>query len=162
MKRLLPSPLLSLGLLVLWVLLMESASAGTMLVGAVLAIFWPAVTASLRPAPVRVRKPLVIVRLFARVVGDMLRANVHVAGTILTRPRRDIHSAFVRVPLDLQDPNGLAVLAMIVTFTPGTAWVQRSPDGRALLIHVLTLADEPALVRSIKAHYEGPLMEIFQ
>ena len=68
-------------------------------------------------------------RLFARVVGDMLRANVHVAHTILTGRRRDIHSGFVRVPLDFEDPNGLAVLAMIITFTPGTAWVQRSPDG---------------------------------
>jgi multicomponent K+:H+ antiporter subunit E len=161
-KRVLPSPLLSAGLLVVWILLMESATAGTVVLGAALAIFWPAVTASLRPAPVRVRKPLVIARLFARVVGDMLRANVQVARTILTRRRRDIRSAFVRVPLDLQDPNGLAVLAMIITFTPGTAWVQRSPDGRTLLIHVLTLADEPELVGSIKAHYERPLMEIFQ
>jgi len=162
MKRVLPSPLLSAGLLVLWILLMESAGAGTLAVGVVLAIFWPAATANLRPAPVRVRKPLVIARLFARVVGDMLRANVEVARTILTLRQRDIHSGFVRVPLDLQDPNGLAVLAMIVTFTPGTAWVQRSPDGRELLIHVLTRADEPELVRSIKARYERPLMEIFQ
>ena len=162
MKRVLPSPLLSAGLLVLWILLMQSASADTVALGALLAIFWPAVTASLRPVPVRVRKPLVIARLFARVVGDMLRANVHVAQAILARRQRDIHSGFVRVPLDLEDPNGLAVLAMIITFTPGTAWVQRSPDGRTLLIHVLTLADEPELVRSIKAHYERPLMEIFQ
>jgi multicomponent K+:H+ antiporter subunit E len=162
MKRLLPSPLLSSGLLVLWILLMESASAGTLAFGAVLAIFWPAVTASLRPAPVRVRKPLVIARLLARVVGDMLRANLHVARTILTGRQRDMNSGFVRVPLDLEDPNGLAVLAMIITFTPGTAWVQLSPDGRTLLIHVLTLAAEPELVQSIKADYERPLMEIFQ
>jgi multicomponent K+:H+ antiporter subunit E len=162
MKRVLPSPLLSAGLFVLWILLMQSASAGSLALGAVLAIFWPAVTASLRPAPVRVRKPLAIAGLFARVVGDMLRANAQVARTILTRRQRDIHSGFVRVPLDLADPNALAVLAMIVTFTPGTAWVQRSPDGRSLLIHVLTLGDEAEVVRSIKARYERPLMEIFQ
>ena len=41
-------------------------------------------------------------------------------------------------------------------------WVQRSPDGRTLLLHVLTHADESELVRSIKTHYERPLMEIFQ
>jgi multicomponent K+:H+ antiporter subunit E len=162
MKRVLPFPLLSGGLLVLWLLLMQSPSADTLALGAVLAIFWPAVTASLRPGPVHVRKPLVIATLFARVVADMLHANVHVARTILTRRQRDIHSAFVRVPLDLENPNGLAVLAMIITFTPGTAWVQRSPDGRTLLIHVLTVAHESELVRSIKARYERPLMEIFQ
>lgn len=162
MRRILPSPLLSLGLFALWILLMQSVSAGTLALGVVLAIFWPEVTASLRPAPVHARKPLVMMRLFARVVIDMIRGNLQVAIAILTRPGRDFHSRFVRVPLDLEDPNGLAVLAMIVTFTPGTAWVQRSPDGRTLLLHVLDVADEATLVRLIKGRYERPLMEIFQ
>jgi multicomponent K+:H+ antiporter subunit E len=162
MRSILPSPLLSLGLFVLWVLLMQSVSAGTLALGVVLALFWPAVTAGLRPGPVHARKPLVMIRLFAHVVTDMIRSNLQVAVAILVRPGRDIHSGFVRVPLDLEDPNGLAVLAMIVTFTPGTAWVQRSPDGRTLLLHVFELTDEATLVRLIKGRYERPLMEIFQ
>jgi multicomponent K+:H+ antiporter subunit E len=90
----------------------------------------------------------------------MLSANVEMARAILFRP--DVRSGFVRVPLDLEDPNGLAVLAMIVTFTPGTAWVQRSSNGRTLLLHVLERTDEATLVRFIKGRYERPLMEIFQ
>jgi len=162
MRRILPSPLLSVGLFVLWILLMQSVSAGTVVLGVLLALFWPAATANLRPAPVHARKPVVMMRLFGRVVLDMIRANLHVASAILTRRRRDIHSGFVRVPLELEDPNGLAVLAMIVTFTPGTAWVQRSPDGRTLLLHVFELTDEATLVRLVKGRYERPLMEIFQ
>jgi len=160
MSRVLPSPLLSAGLFALWILLVQSLSAGQLVLGVALALFWPAVTAALRPAPVHVHKPLVIIRLFGHVVMDMLRANLAVGSAILARRR--VRSAFVRVPLDLQDPNGLAVLAMIVTFTPGTAWVQRSPDGGTLLLHVFEDTGQAALVELVKRRYERPLMEIFQ
>jgi multicomponent K+:H+ antiporter subunit E len=161
-RRLLPSPVLSLGLLLLWILLMQSLSAGTLLLGAVQAVLWPLATASVRPTPVRLRRPLVMVRLLGRVVLEMLRSNAEVAWAILTRRSRDVRSGFVRIPLDLHDPNGLAVLAMIVTFTPGTAWAQVSADHRVLLLHVLAIQSEADLVALIKRHYERPLMEIFE
>jgi multicomponent K+:H+ antiporter subunit E len=162
MNRLLPSPLLSLGLLVLWILLMQSASPGTLLLGTVLAVFWPAVTSALRPTPVRIRRPLTILRLFGRVVLDMLHSSVAVARAILAGAGPGTRPGLVDIPLELEDPNGLAVLAMIVTFTPGTAWVQLSADRRRLLLHVLAIEDEAAVIQLIKRRYEGPLMEIFQ
>ncbi|MFY0583913.1 hypothetical protein ACN28S_65020 [Cystobacter fuscus] len=57
MRRLLPSPALSVALLLLWILLMQSLSAGTLVLGTALAVFWPAVTLGLRPTPVRLRRP---------------------------------------------------------------------------------------------------------
>jgi multicomponent K+:H+ antiporter subunit E len=141
---------------------MQSVSFDTLALGLALAIFWPAITSSLRPAPVRARKPLVMLRLFGHVVLEMLRSNVEVGRAILTRSQRNLRSGFVHIPLDLTDPNGLAVLAMIVTFIPGTAWVQLSADRRLLLLHVLEVHDEASIIQSIKRHYELPLMEIFQ
>ena len=76
--------------------------------------------------------------------------------------RGTFHSGFVRVPLELRDPNALAVLAMIVTATPGTAWAELAFDRSVLLLHVLSLDDEAELVATIKRRYERPLMEIFE
>jgi multicomponent K+:H+ antiporter subunit E len=162
MRRLMPSPVLSVALLLLWILLMQSLSAGTLVLGAALALFWPAVTVRLRPAPVRLRRPLVMARLFGRVVIGMLQSNAEVAWAILTRRSRNIRSGFVLVPLELRDSNGLAVLAMIITFTPGTAWAQLSADNRVLLLHVFALQNEADLVALIKNRYERPLLEIFE
>ncbi len=161
MRRLFPAPLLSVALLLLWLLLMQSSSASTVVLGAALAIFWPVATARLRPGRVRLHRPVVMARLFGRVVIDMLRSNVQVARAILTRRSSEIRSAFVEIPLELKDPNGLAVLAMIITFTPGTAWVQVSADRRVLLLHILDLEDEGALIQLVKRRYERALMEIF-
>ena len=100
--------------------------------------------------------------LLARVVSDMLRSNAQVAWLVLSRGSRHAGSGFVRIPLELRDPNGLSVLAMIVTFTPGTAWAQLSADNRVLLLHVLVPHDEAGIVSLIKRRYEAPLREIFE
>ena len=160
MRRLVPAPVLSCALFALWILLSQTLAAGSLLLGALLALLVPVLTAPLRPTPVRVRRPLVAVRLLFHVILDSLRSNVTVAANIL-RPRK-LHSAFVRVPLDVRDPNALAVLAMIVTATPGTAWAELARDRSALLLHVLSLGDEAELVATIKRRYERPLMEIFE
>jgi multicomponent K+:H+ antiporter subunit E len=154
--------MLSAALLMLWILLMQSVSAGTLLLGVALAIFWPAVTAHLRPRPVKLRHPVTLLRLVGRVIIDMLQSNAEVAWAIISRRSDTLPSAFVKVPLELSDANGLAVLSMIVTFTPGTAWVQLSADGKVLLLHVLVARDEARQVAFIKQRYERPLMEIFQ
>lgn len=160
MKRLLPSPILSCVIFLVWLALSPTVDASAVLLGAVLGLVGPAVTLPLRPTPVRVRRPLVAVRLLGRVVLDSLRSNLAVMRGML-RPRA-LRPSFVRIPLDVRDPNALAVLAMIVTATPGTAWAELAPDRSALLLHVFSLADEQALVELVKRRYERPLREIFE
>src|SRR5690606_29203281 len=121
-KRLLPSPVLSAGPFLACLLLNRSADSATILLGALLAIVLPRLTTRLRPVPVRVRRPITALRLLVRVIYDSLMSNVAVARAVLTKPVDDIPSKFVRIPLDVRDPNALAVLSMIVCATPGTAW----------------------------------------
>jgi len=85
-----------------------------------------------------------------------------VAWLLLTRRTAGIASRFVQIPLELRDPNALAVLAMITCLTPGTAWGEIAFDRSTLLIHVFDVADEAAFIANIKQRYERPLMEIFE
>ncbi len=162
MKRLLPAPLLSLALLVLWMLLNRSLSAGQALTGVVLAIAIPLVTRGLRPLPVRVRHPLTVLRLGARVMVDAVHSNLHALRLFAWPSSRKHAPGFVLVPLDMRDPNALAVLAMIVCITPGTSWAELSSDHTVLMLHLLELGDDAAVVADIKLRYERPLMEIFE
>ncbi len=162
MKRWIPSPPLSCTLFVVWLLLNQSLSASTLLSAAVLAILVPQLTSGLRPATVRMRRPGVALRLLGRVVLDMLHSALSVMRLLLTRRSARIASRFVQVPLDLRDPNGLAVLAMVMCLTPGTAWGEIAFDRSTLLVHVFDLADEQAFIDLVKQRYERPLMEIFE
>jgi len=162
MTRLLPSLPLSIALFVLWIFLVQSVSVGNILLGIGLALIWPAVTGRLAGGVPRPRKPIVMAKLFVRVVGDMLKSNAEVAWALLTRRSSDIRSRFVTIPLELKDPAGLSVLAMIVTFTPGTAWVELSVDKRVFLLHAFDVRDDTLVVAAIKDRYERPLKEIFE
>lgn len=161
-KRWMPSPPLSLALFVVWLLLNQSLHLATVLLAAVLAIVVPLITKGLRPATVRMRKPGVALRLTGMALRDMLHSALTVARLLLTRRNSAMVSGFVEVPLELRDPNALAVLSMICCLTPGTAWAELAFDRSTLLIHVFDLPDEQAFIAFIKTRYEKPLMEIFE
>lgn len=162
MKRLLPAPLLSVALFLLWLLLTRSLSAGHLILATVLALAVPLLTRGLRPLPVRIRKPTAMLRLGLRVVMDTVMSNLDAARILVLPSRRRNPSAFVRIPLQVRDPNALAVLAMIVCITPGTSWAELSLDRSVLLLHVLEVDDPQTIVDHVKQHYEQPLMEIFE
>ena len=162
MKRLLPAPLLSVALFVLWLMLNQSASAGHMLLGAILGLLIPVLLRGLRPLPVRIRRPMTILRLAFTVAYDTSVSNLTVVRFLMIKSYRKHGADFVHIPLELRDPNALAVLAMIVCITPGTSWAELSRDRSTLLLHALEVGDHAALVAHVKTRYERPLMEIFE
>ena len=162
MKSIFPAPLLSVALLVLWLLLNRSVSAGQIVLGLILGLLIPVLLGGLRPLPVRVSHPLTILKLAFRVVQDTTVSNFNVLRFLLFPRLRRHPAGFVHIPLELRDPNGLAVLAMIVCITPGTAWAEISRDRSMLLIHALEVEDAQQVIDHIKQCYERPLMEIFE
>lgn len=160
MTRLVPFPMVSAGLLVLW-LLLNGLSAGHILLGGAVALIGGWAFAALEPPKMRLRRPLAVLRLTAFVFADIVRSNVAVARLILGLEPRRWASGFVDVPLELRNPYGLATLACIITSTPGTLWVDFNEASGTLTIHVLDLVDETEWVRTIKGRYERLLLEIF-
>lgn len=160
-RRWLPHPLLSGVLAALWMVLNQSLSPGTLLLGAVLGLLLGRVFGMLGAPAARVRNYPLAARLLLRVLFDIARSNFAVARLIL-RGARSARSGFVAIPLALTDHHGLAVLACIITSTPGTIWVSYDPAGNVLMIHVLDLVDEQTWIDTIQRRYERPLLEIFQ
>jgi multicomponent K+:H+ antiporter subunit E len=157
------SPVLVLALLALWLLLNQSLALAHILLGLVLAVVFAWAASTLRPLRARIRRLDVAALLIVVVIKDIVLNNLHVARIVLspTRPRT-IRSGFVRIPLELRDPHGLATLAIIVTATPGTVWAGLTPAYDTLTLHVLDLEDEAAVISLIKSRYEQPLRRIFE
>jgi multicomponent K+:H+ antiporter subunit E len=110
----------------------------------------------------RLRNPHKLLLLAARVSLDVVRSNYAVAKIIVLGQGRAVKSGFVSVPLRLTDQYALAVLACIITSTPGTIWVNYDANRNILLIHVLDLVDETVWIRTIGDRYEHLLLEIFE
>lgn len=161
MSRILPYPVLAASLLVMW-LLLNGLSLGHVVLGAIVALAASKAMTALEPAKPRLRRWGQIPVLIAVVFIDILHSNIAVLGIVLKGRRGQKNSGFLAIPLDLRDKTGLAILACIITSTPGTAWVDYHSGRNELLIHVLDLSDPEGLSRDIKQRYESRLMEIFE
>jgi multicomponent K+:H+ antiporter subunit E len=162
MSWLLPYPLLAAALLALWLLLNQSVSPGHIVLGSVIAVLTSWVMAALRPDKPRIRRPGAALRLTGMVLVDILRSNLAVGRIILRSRKPGVNAGFMTVPLDMRSPQGLAVLSVIITSTPGTIWLNYDAAKGTLLLHVLDLVDETVWIRTIKGRYERLLMEIFE
>ncbi len=159
-SRLLPHPLLSLLLLLLWLLLNNSGAPGHLLLGTLLAVLIPFFSHRFWPEQVRLHRPLLLLRLVGRVLGDILVANFIVAKVVLG-PSSGIRPAFVRVPLDIEGDLPVTLLASVISLTPGTLTADLDAQRRYLLVHALSEKDPQQLVQLIKRRYEAPIKEIF-
>jgi multicomponent K+:H+ antiporter subunit E len=160
MRRLLPRPALSGALFLLWVVLTDAASIGTMVLGVLLALALPFAVASFWPRVRPLARSGRVLPFVARIAWDMLVANWAVARRVVG-PVAALHPAFVEVPLDLRDPFAATLLGSIVSLTPGTVSIDVDRERWVLQVHALDAPDPDALVREIKQRYEAPLKEIF-
>lgn len=161
MRRVLPYPLLTAALILMW-LLLNRFSLGHLILGTIIALGASWAMTALQPAKPRIRRWDLIPRLLVLVLGDIFRSNVAVAAIILQGKSRKRTPGFVIIPLQLRDRTGLAVLACILTATPGTAWIEYHADNGQLLIHVLDLVDRQTWIDLIRKRYEQILLEIFE
>jgi len=148
-------------LLGLWLLLNDSMSTGNIVLGAALALFFGWESRSLRPLRSQPKRPLVAIKLVCRVAIDILHSNLAVAHNVWIS-RDDITPGFIKIPLTMKDPHGLAALSCIITYTPGTVWSEYAEREGILTLHVLDLKDEQYWIHKIQDDYERPLKEIFE
>ena len=161
MSRLLPHPLLSATLLVLWLLLTNELSFGQILLGTLLCWAVRLYTERFWPERVRICRPGLVLRFVAIVLYDILVANVAVARLILG-PQQSLQPVFVAMPLNLRTDLAISLLANTISLTPGTVSAYLSADRRCLFVHSLHTTDPDELLATIRERYETPLKEILE
>lgn len=159
--RLLPMPLHSLLLFVVWLLLNNTVAPGHLVLATFLAIVIPLITSGMQDDQPGFKKPLLSLRYILRVIGDIIVANFEVA-LLVIRPSKKLTPAFVAVPIEIQHEFPITVLASTISLTPGTVTAEVSKDKQWLYVHVLHLTSKDELIASIKQRYESPLREIFE
>ena len=158
--KLLPHPILSLILWLIWLLLNNTIAAGHVVLGLIFAILIPLFTARLWPEKVRIRAPLTLLKFLGTVLWDILIANLMVAKLIIGSNDK-LKPAFFRIELDIKTPLGIGFLANTISLTPGTVSCDLSTDRRYLMVHALHAEDVAEVIKHIKQRYETPLIKVF-
>ena len=161
MRAWLPYPLFSIALFLMWLLLNQSVAPGSIVVGVFLSALLGWVLVKLQPTRSRLHRLGLMGSLAFAVAADIVRSNVAVAGIILRARGRPANTGFMSVDVDLENENALALLACILTATPGTAWLEYDRRRKSLLIHVLDIDNEDLWRRTVKRYAAG-LKEILE
>ncbi|MFN6969807.1 MAG: Na+/H+ antiporter subunit E [Rheinheimera sp.] len=166
-----PTPVRSLLLFCVWILLNNSIEPIHLLAALILAIGIPLLTVGFRDTQPAIKNWPKAASYLLMVLWDIVIANLQVLKVILG-PNKNMKPGFVMVPVDMVESLPITILAGTVSLTPGTvsADVLKAKNARLenptspyyIIIHVLNLDDEQALIDSIKQRYEARLKEIFQ
>ena len=158
---LVPHPLLTIILTLVWMLLQNELSAGMVVFGLILGIIIPWGTSIWWPDTPRGFRPAKMIGYSLVVIWDIIIANIQVAWIVLTVPTAKLKPAWIVVPLKLREPEAITMLAGTITLTPGTVSADLSDEGHSLLVHVLHTDDPDGVRHDIKTRYEARLLEIF-
>ena len=155
-------PLLWGLLLAMWLVLNGAITTADVLLGAVVSTIAVLALAAVDAQQIGRLKVRLWLELLIVFLADVIRSNLAVAWIVLRPSDRRRRGGFVSIPLRLRDPRGLAVLACIITSTPGTAWAGYDSTAGVLTMHVLDLIDENDWVHIIQDRYERRLLEMFE
>lgn len=87
MRRLLPHPLLTPILAILWLLLVNSVESGQIVLGLFLGWLLPQLTISFWPEQIRIKRPWLLLKFLGIFLLDIVVANFTVARLILGNPK---------------------------------------------------------------------------
>lgn len=87
---------------------------------------------------------------------------VRVAMVVLAPNLKSVKPGIVAFPLTVKSDAEIALLANMITLTPGTLSIDVSEDRKLLYVHALTLDSREALIAEIAGGFEAKVREVFE
>ncbi len=109
-------------------------------------------------------KLLVAVGLFLRFLWAVVISGIDTIRVILRStfaPDRAPRAGFVRFRYAPMSDQGAALLAAMITLTPGTTAIDIDPDTRIMTIHMLDADGAESAIADVRRTFEPPLVKLF-
>jgi multicomponent Na+:H+ antiporter subunit E len=151
---------MALLLTLVWLLVTGSWTAANALLGLLLSLLVLYIVRHGRGAPLRIRRPGKIMLLLLLFVVELAKSIWSVAKAVL-KPTIDVQPGLMIYPLQVKSDFEIALLANLITLTPGTLTVDVTEDRSHLVIHALDCSDPDATRRDIAGGFERRIMEAF-
>lgn len=92
---------------------------------------------------------------------ELVLSNLRVAYDVVT-PSYQMRPAVIAIPLDVNTPTEITLLANLITLTPGTLSLDLSDDRKVLYVHAMFVDDPEKVRRSIKNGFERRVIELLR
>lgn len=160
-RRWFAHPLGSLGLLLVWLLLVNDfTSLGHWLLGASLGILIPYLLDGWWPNLVQVHSWRHVGVFVKNMFVDVIKANFEAARLIFGSTEK-LEPSFIDLHYDLESEFAIFVLASAISLAPCTVAASVDRRRKVIVVHALHSLDDQAVIDAIKQRYEAPLMKVF-
>lgn len=146
---------------VVWLAITGSASLHNLFLGLVVSLLSLSLIreqAVTKGYPVR---PLRVALLAGLFFAELAKSAFRVA-LLVVRPRMEIKPGIFAYPLNVKGDFEIALLANLITLTPGTLSVDVSEDRTTLYVHALDCSDVEGAKRDIAEGFERRIREAFE
>lgn len=156
---------LNLFLAGVWAALLGTVSLANLIFGFAIGyvIIWLLNRRGVLEADSYVRRPPRLIGLIAFFLAELVMANFRLARDVVT-PGLSLKPAIIKVPLEACSDAELAIVANLITLTPGSLSVDVSPDRSALYVHCLYVPDGDVekTRRELKEGFERRVLEVLR
>lgn len=94
-------------------------------------------------------------------LAEVTIATVRIAYEIVT-PTHYMEPAIVAIPLDTRSRLETAILASLITLTPGSFSIEISPDEKTLYVHTMYMESPESFRREIKQNFERRVINLLE
>ena len=105
-------------------------------------------------------RPLKVAQLALLFIVELLKSGWRVARIVVRRDMR-LDPDIIVYPLRVTRDFEIAILANLITLTPGTLSVDVSADRKRLFVHCIDVGDYDAAIADIRDGFEARIMEAF-
>ena len=144
-----------------WCALLGTFDLGTFISGFLLAFAALSLSSPMFGQTAYFKRVLFAARLGAYFLYELAVSSLQVAWDVITPGHRS-RPGIIAVPLDLEEPVQITVLANLISLTPGTLSLDVSPDGKTLYVHEMFLDDADEARERIKTGFERLVREAMQ
>ena len=144
-----------------WCALFGTFDLGTFIQGFLLAFAALSLSSPMFGQTAYFKRALLSARLGAYFLYELTVSGLQVAWDVIT-PGHGSRPGIIAVPLDLEEPIQITVLANLISLTPGSLSLDVSPDRTTLYVHEMFVDDPDATRRRIKEGFERLVREAMQ
>lgn len=155
--------LAALLLALLWAAITDGFTLPNLMLGGAIAALALWIVRSRIASPLLFRKMRRFVSLAGLFFYELWLSGVRVA-LLVMRPDMHAHLSpgIIAFPITAKSDGEIALLANLITLTPGTLSVDVSEDRKFIYVHALDVPDKQALIREISSGFESKIIEVFE
>lgn len=144
----------------MWMLLTESYSGSSFIIGYIIGILMLLVLDRLVPGRFYGIRALKIIQLILLFIKELIISNLDIVKLVYKPKLDDIEPGIFAMRTELKSAWEITLLANLITLTPGTLSIAVSEDNQTIYIHAMDIDDIEASIQSIKNTFEKAIMEV--